>query len=122
MTTEADIRLFTYGTLQRPEVQSQLFGRAVQCHRDCLAGYRVEPVELKDPVFATREGILQRTVQASGNPQDQVEGIVLLLTSDELQHVDSYEPAGYQRVQVTLVSGAEAWVYLYGRERADQPV
>ena len=39
-------------------------------------------------------------------------GVVLFLTSAELDATDSYEEAAYARTQVTLASGRTAFVYV----------
>src|SRR3546814_790374 len=42
----ADEALFTYGTLQLPDVQRDTFGRLLQGEEDVLAGYTADYVEL----------------------------------------------------------------------------
>jgi gamma-glutamylcyclotransferase (GGCT)/AIG2-like uncharacterized protein YtfP len=43
---------------------------------------------------------------------DRVAGTVFAITHEELQRADEYEIAEYKRVQVTLVSRTDAWVYV----------
>lgn len=105
--------LFSYGTLQKEEVQLNLFGRKLKGWRDSLPGYTVLVVEIKDESFLQKgEEKWQRTLVASGNKNDGVEGTVLELTEDELTAADAYEPAEYKRTEVKLQSGRKAWIYL----------
>ena len=104
--------LFSYGTLQKENVQQALFGRTLQGTPDVLSGYKVSEVEITDEAFlATGEQSRQRTVTPSSNPNDSIQGTVLELTPEELQAADRYEPAIYKRIQVTLASGRQAWIY-----------
>jgi hypothetical protein len=52
-------RLFSYGTLQRAEIQRSLFGRALPGEHDELIGFRHSAIDLDDP------DVLQSTL-ASG--------------------------------------------------------
>ena len=104
--------LFSYGTLQKENVQLALFGRVLQGTRDTLNGYKVSEVEITDEAFlATGEQSRQRIVTPSSDPNDRIEGTVLELTPEELRAADRYEPAIYKRIKVTLTSGREAWIY-----------
>jgi hypothetical protein len=105
--------LFTYGTLQLPEVQLDTFGRLIPGEDDVLHGYRLEWTEIDDDRVVRVSGsdshpILRRT----DDPRDRVFGRVLALTADELDAADEYEVALYRRVSVTLASGMRAWVYV----------
>ena len=50
-------------------------------------------------------------VTFTGNGEHRVAGMVFEVTDAELVSSDAYEPAGYARVQGTLASGKQAWVY-----------
>jgi hypothetical protein len=39
-------------------------------------------------------------------------GVVFEATIEELACADAYEDADYRRIQVTLASGREAWLYV----------
>lgn len=105
--------LFSYGTLRDPEVQLATFGRHFHGRPDQLAGYRVVMIRIDDEEFVATSGAsMHRTLRFTGNEPDVVDGMALALTPEELQQADGYEPAGYDRVSVVLVSGAVAWVYL----------
>jgi gamma-glutamylcyclotransferase (GGCT)/AIG2-like uncharacterized protein YtfP len=43
---------------------------------------------------------------------DEVAGMVFEITAQELTAADRYEVSEYARVQVTLRSGVQAWVYV----------
>ena len=103
--------LFSYGTLQKAEVQLKLFGRLLNGTKDSLTGYKTSKVEITDEAFLANG---EQSVQLSAvlSADGKIEGIVFELTADELAHADTYEPAEYSRVVVTLASGKRAWIYL----------
>lgn len=104
--------LFSYGTLQKPEVQLKLFGRLLNGAKDILKGYKIVSIEVTDESFLAKgEGKFQRTLVPSKENDDSIEGIVFELSTEELLLADKYEPDNYQRVIVTLKSGKEAWIY-----------
>jgi hypothetical protein len=109
--SEARERLFSYGTLQRPEVQRGTFGRLLESSPDAIVGWRVESITIDDPVFAEKNGAVQRIAVRTGDDADRIAGAVLLLTEAEIRAADAYEPEGYARVEARLASGGVAWVY-----------
>lgn len=75
-------------------------------------------IEIMDPEFVASSGTAQhRNLQFTGLPSDVVEGTALSLTKRELALADSYEPSGYNRIQVQLQSGSTAWVYIRADSR-----
>jgi gamma-glutamylcyclotransferase (GGCT)/AIG2-like uncharacterized protein YtfP len=105
--------LFSYGTLQKEEVQLELFGRKLKGFADVLRGYKLAAIEIRDEIFLSKgEENIQRTLVASDDVNDIVQGTVLELTEEELQQADKYEPDNYKRRQVQLDSGKQAWVYV----------
>jgi hypothetical protein len=113
MPEPADQLLFSYGTLQHPDVQLDTFGRLVEGEDDVLPGYTVDYAEIKDKRVADLSGIaVHPIVRVTGNPRDKVVGKVLWITADELEAADEYEVSLYARVSVTLASGRAAWVYV----------
>jgi hypothetical protein len=105
--------LFSYGTLQREEVQLSTFGRRLKGRPDTLVGYSLKMIEIRDQDFVIASGTAQhRNLEFTGLASDGVEGIALRVTRKELEQADAYEPAGYRRVPVQLKSGLSAWVYL----------
>lgn len=113
MTSQAPIYLFSYGTLQTPQVQIAQFGRLLPGQADSLSGYRKAMIEITDPSVIAKSGerlhpILLRT----GLELDEVPGTVFEITPKELTAADAYEVADYRRIIVRLRSGREAWVYI----------
>ena len=103
--------LFSYGTLQKAEVQLKLFGRLLNGTSDVLTGYETNRFEISDEVFLAKgEQCVQLT--ATPTPDGKIDGTVFEVSSEELAHADTYEPAGYSRIEVTLGSGKKAWIYL----------
>jgi gamma-glutamylcyclotransferase (GGCT)/AIG2-like uncharacterized protein YtfP len=106
--------LFSYGTLQLPEVQRATFGREVPGRRDAIVGYDLDQVTISDPhVIATsgsdRHPILRPTDRADAH----VDGMVFEISETELAAADEYEVDDYRRIAVPLRSGATAWVYVF---------
>src|SRR5947208_193690 len=114
MTDEAPAAaLFSYGTLQLPEVQRATYGRPLQGRPDALAGYRLEPLVISSPDVAALSGKAVHTIaRRTGHPADLIPGVVFMLTAAEIEATDRYEVDAYARVEVTLVSGAAAFVYV----------
>jgi hypothetical protein len=113
MTCDATIRLFSYGTLQSPQVQQATFGRLLEGEADALPGYRQSLVEITDAeVLATSGERFHPIVTKSGEAGDQVAGTAFLITAAELAAADAYEVDAYRREAVRLASGREAFVYV----------
>ncbi len=105
--------LFSYGTLQKGKVQWELFGRALKGTKDVLKGYIISTIEIKDEAFLAKgEDKYQRTLTATNNIADKVEGTAFEISGEELLQADKYEPGNYKRIQVTLRSGLQAWIYI----------
>ncbi|WP_344736828.1 gamma-glutamylcyclotransferase family protein [Microbacterium awajiense] len=110
---DADQLLFSYGTLQHPEVQLDTYGRLLQAEADSLPGYTVDYTEIEDRRVVDLSGLaVHPVVRSTGNPLDRVVGVVLRITEDELDATDEYEVALYRRVSVRLASGRAAWAYV----------
>lgn len=109
----ADQLLFTYGTLQQPDVQLDTFGRLVESEEDFLPGYTVDYAEIEDHRVVDLSGLsVHPIVRPTGNPLDKVHGVVLRVSEDELDASDEYEVALYRRIAVRLASGRTAWAYV----------
>ena len=90
--------LFTYGTLQLPQVQLDTFGRVVEGDEDVLPGYRREWTPIDDDRVTNLSGMdAHPIVRFTGDPRDPA---------------DEYEVSLYRRVSVSLSSGRQAWVYV----------
>ena len=71
-------RLFSYGTLQFPQVQESLFGRLLEGQREELPGYRVENLKITEQEVIQKSGTnLHPILVKTDNPMDSVEGMVL---------------------------------------------
>ena len=107
------VRVFSYGTLQLPDVQMSSFGRLLEGTADRLPGYASNWVQITDPEVIAASGSDQHPiVRASGLAQDSVDGTVFVLSPEELASADTYEVSDYRRVPVRLASGIDAWVYV----------
>jgi hypothetical protein len=108
--------LFSYGTLQREDVQLSTFGRRLEGQPDELVGFEQGLFEVEDPEFVATSGKAHHAiVRFNGRSDSRVRGTALEVTDGELALADEYEPAGYKRVSTTLASGRQAWVYADAR-------
>jgi hypothetical protein len=109
----ADIPLFSYGTLQRRDVQLATYGRPLEGVPDALIGYRLEVLPDRDPDAVRISGTkTHMVIRKTGDPADRVAGVVFLLTAEELAATDKYEGSDYARAELTLESGRRALVYV----------
>jgi hypothetical protein len=107
------INLFSYGTLQYPDVQKATFGRLLNGTDDAMPGFRREMVEITDPDVIAKSGErFHPIVMPSENPDDAVSGKVFQISEEELAAADRYEVADYKRIELVLKSGLTAWVYV----------
>ena len=107
------VRLFSYGSLQQREVQLANYGRALDGEPDALSGYRIEPLQITDPEVVRLSGKAVHIIaRETGDPADRIAGILFELSEAELAATDAYETADYERVEVTLESGARALAYV----------
>ena len=108
-----DIALFSYGTLQRRDVQLATYGRPLEGEADSLAGYRLEVLPDRDPDAVRISGAKTHMVaRRTGDPSDRIPGVVFRLTEEELAATDRYEGSDYGRAELTLESGRKALVYV----------
>ena len=103
--------LFSYGTLQDVAVQIETFGRELVGFEDELVGYEASVITIAEEAFAEVNGAQQAIVTFNGHDGSRVCGMVFELTERELELADEYEPAEYERIETTLASGRQAWVY-----------
>ena len=108
-------RLFSYGSLQQEETQVATFGRKLAGEKDLITGYEPSLVKIVDPALATKLGKSHHdNISATGDDWSNVQGTVFDVTEAELAMADTFEAQfEYKRVNVTLASGNDAWVYLY---------
>jgi gamma-glutamylcyclotransferase (GGCT)/AIG2-like uncharacterized protein YtfP len=108
--------LFSDGTLQLEAVQLSTFGRTLRGRPDLLPQYKTTMLKITDPAVVKTSGKTHHPIVSfSGDTNDRVAGTVFAITREELLQADEYEVADYRRVQVTLASGTEAWVYVENR-------
>ena len=93
--------LFVYGTLRDSKVQKEAIGREVESENDILEGYTKSKVVLKGITYP---------ILIEGN--EEIEGVVLKVTEDEIKKLDIFETSAYRRVMKKLKSGISAWVYV----------
>ncbi len=93
-------KLFSYGTLQKPEVQVEAIGRTVPGTKDILKGFRKTTIEVNGGAYS---------ILVPGN--EEIIGVVLDVSEKELDELDIFQTSTYRRVEVTLGSGTKAWVY-----------
>lgn len=113
MDDQASHQLFSYGTLQLPEVRLARFGRLLEGQADALPGYRLTYIAITDPEVIAASGTDRHPlVVASTDDGDAVEGSVFTITDAELAAADDYEVDDYVRTPIVLRSGTKAWAYL----------
>ena len=109
----ATVPLFSYGTLQLPEVQRATYGRLLEGTPDVLTGYRLVPLTITSPEIVALSGepvhmIACRTCDGG----ERIEGVIYRITPAELEATDDYEGDAYARREVRLESGATAFLYV----------
>jgi gamma-glutamylcyclotransferase (GGCT)/AIG2-like uncharacterized protein YtfP len=107
--------LFSYGTLQHEEVQLSTFGRKLAGEKDLLLGFEPSLVKIADAGIAARLGRTHHdNVTPTGDDWSNVQGTVFEVTDEELAKADRFEAEfAYQRINGSLASGKEAWVYVH---------
>jgi len=106
--------LFSYGTLQQPEVQLATFGRELAGHRDAIVGFDLNYVTITDPhVVATSGSDRHPILRPTDRVDAHVDGMVFAISEAELAAADEYEVDDYRRISVPLRSGVTAWIYVF---------
>ena len=95
--------LFTYGTLQDPQVQVYVFGRTLEGQPEELPYFKW----YKNAVYGRYP-----LVKPSNQKEDMVKGMAYKVSEQDLERCDVYETSAYTRKRFTLKSGIEAWVYV----------
>lgn len=105
--------LFSYGTLQKEQVQLETFGRLLEGEKDILTGYKLSTLEITDPEVLRKSGQKYHPVLAfSGNSEDEVEGMLFEVTEEEILQADEYEVEDYKRVETVFRSGKKGCIYI----------
>lgn len=93
--------LFVYGTLLDESTQAKVIGRSIGAVADVLPDFTKQTIEVHGQVYPCAVATKEHTIR----------GMTLEVSEDELQKIDEYETAAYERRQVVLASGKAAWVY-----------
>lgn len=105
--------LFSYGTLQKEQVQLETFGRILKGANDWLIGYQLTYVEITDPeVLRKSAQKFHPIIDFTGNSNDKVSGVLFEVTDAEIQQADQYEVADYKRIETTFASGKKGFIYV----------
>jgi gamma-glutamylcyclotransferase (GGCT)/AIG2-like uncharacterized protein YtfP len=113
MNAEASIPLFSYGTLQLPEVQQATYGRLLDGVADALNGFRLVPLAITNPDVVELSGAPVHMIACrTADGGERIPGIVYRITPEELAATDDYEGDAYARIEVQLESGGAAFVYV----------
>src|SRR5690349_10728537 len=113
MRNEQDVLLFSYGTLQLPQVQLANYGRRLVGGPDALVGWTLTPLPITDPEVVRVSGLAVHTIaRKTGAASDRITGMVYAICAAELEATDRYEVDAYQRVLVELESGRRAFIYV----------
>lgn len=105
--------LFSYGTLQKEQVQLETFGRILQGKKDVLSGYKLNMLEIADPEVLRKSGQKYHPVlEFSGNADDEIEGVLFEVTEAEILQADEYEVDDYQRIETVFKSGNKGFIYV----------
>ena len=105
--------LFSYGTLQKEQVQIETFGRILQGEKDVLTGYKLEMLEITDPEVLRKSNQKYHPIlQFSGNAEDEVEGVLFEITDEEILQADEYEVDDYKRIETVFKSGKTGFIYV----------
>ena len=109
----ATVALFSYGTLQLPEVQRATYGRLLEGTPDVLAGYRLVPLTITSPEVVALSGEPVHMIACrAADGGERIAGVIYRLKQAELEATDDYEGDAYDRREVRLESGAIAFLYV----------
>ena len=102
--------LFSYGSLQQPEVQRSTFGRLLHGEADELPEFEPSLVQIEDVRIVAASGVTHyANVIFNGRSDSRVAGSVFEISDAELVAADGYERiANYKRIAATLASGKHA--------------
>lgn len=105
--------LFSYGTLQKEQVQLETFGRLLKGESDSLPCYKLDFVEITDVEVLRKSGQqFHPIIKYSGNIKDMVEGMLFEVTEAEILAADEYEVDDYKRIETIFTSGKSGFIYI----------
>ena len=97
------MNLFVYGTLAIGETLKNILDRDVPGISATLDGYDGSKMVIIES---------ESYPAAEKNIECSIQGLLIEITSEELQKLDVYETDAYKRKEVELTNGKKAWVYL----------
>ncbi|MEM6831813.1 MAG: gamma-glutamylcyclotransferase family protein [Bacteroidota bacterium] len=101
--------LFSYGTLQLPQIQRSLFGRELDGNHDQLTGYKLDRLKAEE----NEMNIASYPIAIPTDDQkDWIEGMIYEISASELEVADTYEGREYKRIMQSFLSGKSAWIYV----------
>lgn len=107
------VHLFSYGTLQKEQVQLETFGRVLDGEKDTLKGYIMKMVEITDPEVLRKSNQKYHPIlEFSGDSGDEVEGMLFEVTEAEILQADEYEVDDYKRIETVFKSGKKGFIYV----------
>ncbi len=105
--------LFSYGTLQKEQVQLETFSRLLTGEKDSLPNYKLDFVEITDAEVLRKSGEkFHPIISFSGTDQDKVEGVLFEVTEQEILVADKYEVGDYKRIETVFESGSVGFIYI----------
>ncbi|MCU7616996.1 gamma-glutamylcyclotransferase [Chryseobacterium sp. PBS4-4] len=105
--------LFSYGTLQKEQVQLETFGRILRGEKDILVGYQLKMLEIKDPEVLRKSNQKYHPIlEFSGDSADEIEGVLFEVSNEEILHADEYEVDDYKRIETVFKSGKKGFIYV----------
>lgn len=105
--------LFSYGTLNIPNVQLATFGRVLDGEEDAVSGYELHDIFISDIDVVSKSGKNYHQILVNSPDKDAiVKGKTYMVSPQELRTADDYEADKYGRREVKLQSGKTAWVYM----------
>ena len=94
---------FVYGTLAIGETLKNILDRDVPGISATLDGYDGSKMVIIES---------ESYPAAEKNIECSIQGLLIEVTSEELEKLDVYETDAYKRKEVELTNGIKAWIYL----------
>lgn len=105
--------LFSYGTLQKEQVQLETFGRILKGDRDILTCYQLKMLAITDSEVLRKSNQRYHPIlEFSGNAEDEVEGVLFEVGIEEILKADKYEVDDYKRIETVFKSGKKGFIYV----------
>ena len=105
--------LFSYGTLQKEQVQLETFGRILRGEKDILIGYQLKMLEIKDPEVLRKSNQKYHPIlEFSGDSAHEVEGVLFEVSNEEILQAEEYEVDDYKRIETAFKSGKKGFIYV----------